>query len=166
MYKSDTPPTPGIRILCRDAEWLVTRAEAFDYANAFAIHCVGIDDLVRGHQSVFLSQLDTIDPVNPTQTRLIKDESNRYRLSKLFLEAQLRQVPATGVEPDMDGMGVFKSLKFQEETVLRALYQLRPRLLLADAVGLGKTIQVGMILTELIRRGRANDCGWSCDFYF
>jgi len=156
MYKSDTPPTPGTRILCRDAEWLVTRVDAFDYANEFAIHCVGVDDLVRGHQSVFLSQLDTVEPVDPTQTRLIKDESNGYKLSKLFLEAQLRQVPSTGIEPDFDGMGVFRRMKFQQETVRRALCQLRPRLLLADAVGLGKTIQVGMILTELIRRGRAN----------
>jgi ERCC4-related helicase len=156
MYKSDTPPTPGIRILCRDAEWLVTRVDAFDYANEFAIHCVGVDDLVRGHQSVFLSQLDTVEPVDPTQTRLIKDESNGYKLSKLFLEAQLRQVPATGIEPDLDGMGVFRRMPFQKETVRRALCQLRPRLLLSDAVGLGKTIQVGMILAELIRRGRAN----------
>jgi len=156
MYKSDTPPTPGTRIQCRDAEWLVTRVDAFDYANEFAIHCVGVDDLVRGHQSVFLSQLDTIEPVDPAKTRLIKDESNGYKLSKLFLEAQLRQVPATGIEPDLDGMGVFRRMNFQEETVRRALCQLRPRLLLADAVGLGKTIQVGMILTELLRRGRAN----------
>lgn len=156
MYKSSTPPTPGIRILCRDAEWLVSKVDALDYANEYAIHCVGIDDLVRGHQSIFLTQLDDIEPVDPTKTRLIKDESNGYKLSKLFLEAQLRQMPATGVEPDFDGMGVFKQMKFQEETVKRALQQLRPRLLLADAVGLGKTIQVGMILTELMRRGRAN----------
>jgi len=66
MYKSDTPPTPGNRILCRDAEWLFTRVDAFDYANEFAIHCVGVDDLVRGHRSVFLSQLDLIEPVDPT----------------------------------------------------------------------------------------------------
>ncbi len=49
MYKSPTPPTPGIRILCRDAEWLVTRVDAFDFADDYAIHCVGVDDLVRGH---------------------------------------------------------------------------------------------------------------------
>ncbi|MCK5231703.1 MAG: DEAD/DEAH box helicase, partial [Desulfobulbaceae bacterium] len=61
-----------------------------------------------------------------------------------------------GIKPDLDGLGVFKAMNFQVETVSRALKQLRPRLLLADAVGLGKTIQVGMILTELMRRRRAN----------
>jgi SNF2 family DNA or RNA helicase len=150
-------PTPGIRILCRDAEWLVTRVEVSDDANQeFAVHCVGFDDLVRGHQAIFLTQLDRIEVVDPRQTRLMADASNGYRLSKLFLEAQLRQMPATGIEPDLTGMGVFKPMRFQEETVRRALLQLRPRLLLADAVGLGKTIQVGMILAELLRRGRAN----------
>jgi len=47
-------------------------------------------------------------------------------------------------------------MSFQRQTVELALSQLRPRLLLADAVGLGKTIQVGMIVSELMRRGRAN----------
>jgi ERCC4-related helicase len=152
-----TPITPGIRILCRDAEWLVTRVEIADYANGHrAVHCVGADDLVRGHEAIFLTQLDHIEVVDPRHTRLVADPSSGYRLSKLFLEAQLRQMPATGVEPDLTGMGVFTPMKFQEETVRKALLQLRPRLLLADAVGLGKTVQVGMILTELLRRGRAD----------
>jgi len=151
------PITPGMRVLCRDAEWLVTGAATYDYSsNHSAVHCVGVDDLVRGHEVIFLTELDDVVPVDPKKTQLVADSSNGYQLSRLFLEAQLRQMPATGIEPDLEGMGVFKSMRFQEETVHRALQQLRPRLLLADAVGLGKTIQVGMVLTELLRRGRAN----------
>lgn len=148
---------PGMRVLCRDAEWLVTKVESSDnlYLHQ-AVHCIGADDLVRGHESIFLTQLDEIKSVDPRNTRLVQDNSSGFRLSKLFLEAQLRQMPATGVEPDLEGMGVFCPMKFQIQTVEWALRQLRPRLLLADAVGLGKTIQVGMVLSELARRGRAN----------
>ncbi|SLM31720.1 Helicase domain protein [Desulfamplus magnetovallimortis] len=155
----NTPPvTPGSRVICRDAEWLVTRVEALKKISVsdFAVHCVGIDDLVRGHQSIFLTQLDTIIPADPKSTQLVADNSNGYKLSKLFIGAQLRQMPATGLEPDLANLGVFKPMDFQLSAVKHALKQLRPRLLLADAVGLGKTIQVGMILTELIRRGRAD----------
>lgn len=148
---------PGMRVLCRDAEWLVTRVEYSDFAHRnHAVHCIGADDLVRGHEAIFLTQLDTIEPVDPRATKLIQDESNGFKLSKLFLEAHLRQMPATGTTPDLVGMGVFKAMDFQVQTVDYALKQLRPRLLLADAVGLGKTIQVGMILSELMRRGRAD----------
>ncbi|MBM4088245.1 MAG: DEAD/DEAH box helicase [Planctomycetes bacterium] len=146
-----------MRVLCRDAEWLVTRVDPSDYTGRhFAVRCVGADDLVRGHESIFLTQLDHIEPVDPRSTVLVADASSGYRLSKLFLEAQLRQMPATGVAPDLAGMGAFKQMNFQRIAVEWALRQLRPRLLLADAVGLGKTIELGMILVELLRRGRAN----------
>lgn len=149
--------TPGMRVLCRDAEWLVTKVDFSDHAHKnHAVHCVGADDLVRGHEAIFLTQLDDVEPVDPRNTKLVQDDSSGYRLSKLFLEAQLRQMPATGVEPDIENMGAFKPMKFQIQTVEWALKQLRPRLLLADAVGLGKTIQVGMVLSELMRRGRAD----------
>jgi ERCC4-related helicase len=145
-----------MRVLCRDAEWLVTRVDPSNYDQSHhAVHCIGADDLVRGHQSIFLTQLDEIEHVDPRNTQLVEDTSSGFRLAKLFLEAQLRQMPATGLEPDLDGMGVFRPMKFQLQAVQFALKQLRPRLLLADAVGLGKTIQVGMILSELARRGRA-----------
>lgn len=148
---------PGMRVLCRDAEWLVTRVDPADYVHkSYAVHCIGADEMVRGHESIFLTELDTLEPVDPRQTKLVEDTSNGFRLARLFLEAQLRQMPVTGTEPDLDGMGSFHPMHFQQDAVERALLQMRPRLLLADAVGLGKTIEVGMILTELIRRGRAN----------
>jgi len=157
MTYSQPPITPGARVICRDAEWLVTRVDASKYfTEEFTVHCVGVDDLVRGHQSIFLTKLDDIIPADPKKTDLVKDESNGYKLSKLFIGAQLRQMPATGLDPDLENLGVFETMEFQLAAVRHALKQLRPRLLLADAVGLGKTIQVGMILTELIRRGRAS----------
>ena len=152
-----SPLSPGMRVLCRDAEWLVTRVDPSDFTNSHhAVHCLGVDDLVRGHESVFLTQLDEITPVDPRKTQLLPDPSSGFRLAKLFLEAQLRQMPATSIEPDLNGLGAFKPMKYQLDAVSLALKQLRPRLLLADSVGLGKTIQVGMILTELMRRGRAD----------
>jgi len=151
------PVAPGMRVLCRDAEWLVTRVEPSNRSNSeFAVHCTGADDLVRGQPAIFLTQLDEIQPVDPRQTVLVEDTSGGYKQAKLFLEAQLRQMPVTGTDPDLEGMGAFKPMRYQREAVHRAMLQMRPRLLLADAVGLGKTIEVGMILVELLRRGRAN----------
>jgi hypothetical protein len=49
-------------------------------------------------------------------------------------------------------------LEFQRRAVVHALSRenLRPRILIADAVGLGKTLEIGMLLAELTRRGRAD----------
>ncbi|WP_299018078.1 DEAD/DEAH box helicase [uncultured Photobacterium sp.] len=148
--------TPGMRIDCRDAEWLVTRVEPANSQNDQIVYCIGADDLTRGHQAAFLSQIETIREVDPRKTKLVRDNSNGYMKSKLFLEAQLRKMPLTDPHPHVDGMGAFSPMNYQKQAVQRALSQLRPRLLLADAVGLGKTIEVGMILGELMKRGQAD----------
>lgn len=56
-------------------------------------------------------------------------------------------MPAAAEEADLEGLGAFDPMPFQIIAVKRSLEQLRPSLLLADSVGLGKTIQVSMILT-------------------
>lgn len=148
--------TPGMRVVCRDAEWLVTRVDAAGSYQHQIVFCTGVDDLNRGHEAAFLTQLDRIKEVNPRETALVRDDSNGYSRSRLFLEAQLRQMPLTDPAPNFEDMGAFTPMEYQKEAVHRALHQLRPRLLLADQVGLGKTIEVGMILSELIRRGQGN----------
>lgn len=146
--------TPGMRVQCRDAEWLVTRVDAAVSNQHQVVFCSGIDDLNRGHETAFLTQLDHIKEVDPRKTELVRDETRGYSTARLFLEAQLRQMPLTDPEPNFDDMGAFTPMEYQKEAVYRSLQQMRPRLLLADQVGLGKIIEVGMILSELIRRGQ------------
>lgn len=71
----------------------------------------------------------------------------------------LRKTPVPLHEPGLTVSQhmLLDPLDFQRQAVARALdsVRLRPRLLIADAVGLGKTLEIGMILSELTRRGRA-----------
>ncbi|WP_197090893.1 SNF2-related protein [Bradyrhizobium sp. LTSP849] len=157
MSSAAPPLTPGMRVLCRDAEWLVTRVHSVDFTTGSQIaFCTGADEMVRGHEAAFVTDLDDVTPIDPRDTRLVRDSSHGFQRAKLFLEAQLRQMPLTAAHPDVNGIGAFRPLPFQVKAVEKALQQMRPRLLLADAVGLGKTIEVGMILAELMRRGRAD----------
>jgi len=42
---------------------------------------------------------------------------------------------------------------YQFDPAIQTLYQARQRILIADAVGLGKTLEAGILVSELIRRG-------------
>jgi len=118
----------------------------------------GLSDLVRGATASFYSDFDDIQPLDPAEARIKADDSPGYRRTKLWLEATIRKTPLPlgGPELSVSAHMLADTLGYQRAAVHQAFHRdlLRPRLLIADAVGLGKTIEIGLILSELVRRGR------------
>src|SRR3954468_10761248 len=148
------PIAPGARIVGRDTEWLVRKVNRTS-TGALAIHCIGISEIVRDAETVFLNDIDHgIEVLDPVETKLVADSSNEYRASRLFIESQLRRVPPTDEALYVGHKGAMDLIDFQLDPAARALPQPRQRILIADAVGLGKTLEAGVLASELIRRGR------------
>ncbi|MGW6567061.1 SNF2-related protein [Streptomyces sp. NPDC054975] len=151
------PPPAGTVIEVRDEEWLV-RSSSQVRAGEILIEAVGASELVRGHRARFLTSLDGMPRVlRPENTRLVHDTSEGFRLSRLFLEAVLRKTPLPQIERRLaltEGF-LLDRMDYQLRPAQKALENpLRPRLLIGDVVGLGKTLEIGILLGELIRRGR------------
>ena len=60
-----------------------------------AVSVVGLSELVRNKEAIFLTELDTVTELKPEETLLVNDDSPRYRRSRLYLEALLRRTPPT-----------------------------------------------------------------------
>lgn len=148
------PIAPGARIVGRDTEWLVRKVNR-TATGALAIHCIGISEIVRDAETVFLSDIERgIEVLDAAETKLVPDASNEYRASRLFIESQLRRVPPTDEALYVGHKGAMDLVDFQLDPAAQALRQPRQRILIADAVGLGKTLEAGVLAAELIRRGR------------
>ena len=122
------------------------------------VRCIGRDELVRDRRASFFSDIDRIQPEDPARTRFRLDTSPSGIETRLVLESMVRRtpVPISNTDLTVGHQMLADDLPFQREPFRLATTQLQPRLLVADAVGLGKTIEVGMLLSELQRRGRAN----------
>ena len=148
------PFAPGARVVIRDEEWLVRRIDpATD--GGWLLTCDGISELVRSQSALFLTELeDEIAVLDPEKTELIPDTTPAYNASILYLESlRRRSVPNDG-KVHLGHRGVMNVVPYQLDPALQALRQPRSRILIADAVGLGKTLEAGVLATELIQRGR------------
>ena len=144
---------PGARVEIRDEEWVVRSVKA-EASGGQAVHVTGVSELVRGREPIFLSAIDEIKVLRPEETKLVPDLSPRYAHTRLYLESLFRRSPATDAAIHLGHQAAINPADYQLRPAARALSLLRPRFLMADSVGLGKTIEVGVLLTELIRRGR------------
>lgn len=151
---SKTTIAPGARVIIRDAEWLVRRVDRTS-SGAQALRVVGLSEIVRDQERIFLDSIEkSIDVVDPRKTEFVEDESPSYRQSRLYLESLLRQTPPTDEHLYVGHKAAMDVVPFQLDPAILALKEPRQRILIADSVGLGKTIECGVLLSELIKRGK------------
>ena len=152
---------PGMRIVVRDAEWVIRRADMTSDAGNL-IECEGISELVRGREGRFLTAIENdpefsanpIEILDPAETKLTEDKSPNFKNSLLYIESLLRQKVPTDEKICFGHQAAMDPLPFQLDPTKIALKQPRQRMLIADSVGLGKTLEAGILMSELIRRGK------------
>lgn len=148
------PPAPGARVLIRDEEWIVQKADMCSLGG-WQLSCIGVSETVRNRTALFLTGLEQVTIIDPAKTELVFDASPTFIASRLYVEARLRQAAIRNDAVVMGQHAVMDTMPFQLQPAQQVLQQLRPRLLIADTVGLGKTLEAGILTAELARRGKA-----------
>ena len=104
--------------------------------------------------SPLLTSTHRIEILDPATTKLVEDRSSNYRGTLLYIESLLRQRVPTDENIHFGHQAAMDPLPFQLDPTLTALKQPRQRILIADTVGLGKTLEAGILMSELMRRGK------------
>lgn len=148
-----TDYAPGMRAVIRDEEWLIKKIEANSLGHQ-VLQCVGITPLVRNRDTIFLTDLEQIQIVDPASIQLIADSSPFFKRSLLYLESQWRQQLPTDTNLHIGHKAAMDPMPYQLDPTKLSLQRPRQRILIADTVGLGKTLEAGILMSELIARGK------------
>ena len=145
---------PGMRIIVRGEEWMVKKVDTNSLGNQ-TLHVIGISQLVKDYDSMFLVDIENnIEIVNPAKVTLIPDDSAFFRKSKVYIESQWREKIPTDNKIHIGDKAAMDLMPYQLEPAQIALNKTRQRILIADTVGLGKTLEAGILMSELIARGK------------
>ncbi|MBL0709066.1 MAG: DEAD/DEAH box helicase [Sulfurimonas sp.] len=145
---------PGQRVIIRDAQWTIRKVEILA-DDGYELTCDGFSSFIKGKEAIFLTTYESnIQIIDPKETKLIIDKSSNFTRSLLYMESLLKDVVPTDNKIHRASKAAIDTVPYQFEPALQALNQPRQRILMADAVGLGKTIEAGILATELIKRGK------------
>ncbi|MBT5934394.1 DEAD/DEAH box helicase [Sulfurimonas sp.] len=154
MSKSNKSYTPGQRVIIRDTEWTIRKVDILA-DDGYELTCDGVSNFVKGKEAIFLTTYEKeIQVVDPLETKFIIDKSSGFTKSLLYMESLLKDVVPTDNKIHRANKAAMDTVSYQFEPALQALNQPRQRILMADAVGLGKTLEAGILATELIKRGK------------
>jgi len=142
-----------MRTIIRDEEWMVKKVERNNMGND-ALYCVGVSPLVKGKEVIFLTDLEEVAVVDPQDVTFVVDKSRFFHRSQLFIESQWRQRIPTDTDLHVGYKAAMDLMPYQLEPAQISLRRPRQRILIADTVGLGKTLEAGILMSELIIRGK------------
>ena len=140
-------PQVGALVIVRQQRWLIVQMHV--HAACKVISLKGATARNAGRMAQVIVPFDVVEPVTPTGLRLIGARRWR-RICRAMLAEQGavdRLQTAVGAAIDL--------LPYQLEPALAILQGRACRVLIADEVGLGKTIQAGLIVAELRARQAA-----------
>ena len=83
-----------------------------------------------------------------------REDSPFYKRTLLYLESQWRQQIPTDSSLHVGHRAAMDLMPYQLDPAKLALKSTRQRILIADTVGLGKTLEAGILMSELIARGK------------
>lgn len=162
------PPREGMMAVVRNRRAIIAGVQPFDADEAGRFHLVEVEytdgtgaesdellwEVEPGTEILEPSALPRVEDTAPMDPREFDAMVRASRWSALT-----PSLPFSGLDGDRPPLaaplyGAIYPEAYQLVPVLRALEMPRVALLLADAVGLGKTIQAGMVLRELMLRRR------------
>ena len=158
----DGVPEPGQLVEVRRRQWVVSNVEksAFASENGSFQHLVTLESLDEDALGEELAAIWELEPGAKILERVGLPEIDGYDSNEqldAFLDA-VRWGAATNVEANVL-QSPFRSgiliEDYQLEPLVRSLDMARVNLLIADDVGLGKTIEAGLVVQELLLRHRA-----------
>ena len=151
MSNMGLPLRQGDRVAVRDRPWRVQGVEEIGPGQQL------LKLLPAGDGGVPLSVVSPPERVTPLPPEELRFDVNELGPIGPWLAAH-RALALTVTKDDALGGARFGRVNleaYQIAPVLRILAKPRPRLLIADDVGLGKTIEAGLCLLELMARRRA-----------
>jgi superfamily II DNA or RNA helicase len=148
MQEPHTAISAGQHVVVRDERWTVVHTETFDSIRLLQLR--GIDRDNRDEVQSILTPFDTVAPAG-------RSSSLRRRSRRRVLAAAARA--ATEALPwDVCWTAARARIDLHDWQMAPAAAAVTgtPRILLADGVGLGKTVQAALVIAELIARGLAD----------
>jgi superfamily II DNA or RNA helicase len=139
----------GDRVTVRGDRWQVERVEA--YPGCELLHLTGIGSVNRGSGCALLLPFDRPTPLDRPARLCV---TTRAGWMRAFRTLALDATPCDRLRAAAPAR--LEILAYQLEPALAAIRGVSSRILIADEVGLGKTIQAGLLLAELRSRGWAN----------
>jgi superfamily II DNA or RNA helicase len=142
--------TPGDLVRARGREWVVLPAPS---AGVLSVRPLSGSE----HDSVVFDPNLELQPVVPARFDLPQDAVTTVQSRAALLADALRLTLRRGAGPFRSAAQLaFEPRIYQLVPLLMALRLQVPRLLIADDVGIGKTIEAGLILRELMDRGEVD----------